>query len=88
MSRGSPIAVCIEKALLSSHTSTLLKPNKLQTLNDVLQKAHDGGTVDQWYFYLAADDYASAPQEHPQGGDEEGTEALMGPSFKIAIHRP
>lgn len=48
----------------------------------MLQKAHDGSTVDQWYYYLATDDYASAPQKKPQGGGQEGTEAPIDQSFK------
>ena len=54
----------------------------LQTLDDILQKAHDGSTVDQWYFYLATKDYASAPQRKPEGGGQEGTEAPIDSSFK------
>jgi len=54
----------------------------LQTLNDLLQKAHDGSTVDRWYYYLATDDYASAPHKKPDGPSEDGTEAPIDKSFK------
>ena len=54
----------------------------LKTLNDVLQKAHDGSTVNNWFYYLATTDYASAPQKKPGGGGQEGTKAPIDQSFK------
>ena len=51
-------------------------------MNDVLQKAHDGSTVDQWYYYLATENYASAPQKKSRGGGQEGTEAPIDKSFR------
>ena len=38
--------------------------------------------MDQWYYYLATEDYDSAPQKKPKGGGQEGTEAPIDESFK------
>lgn len=48
----------------------------------MLQKAHDGSTVDLWWWYLAeVPDYRVAPQERPDYSHDLGTEAPIEPSF-------
>ncbi|KAI4254908.1 MAG: hypothetical protein LQ352_002836 [Teloschistes flavicans] len=53
----------------------------LATINTILQKAHDGSTVDNWWFYLAVSDYARAPHRNPDVTPEQGTEAPIDASF-------
>lgn len=50
-------------------------------LNSLLQKAHDGSTVDQWWWYLATSDYRVAPHRKPDGTAARGTQAPINPSF-------
>jgi len=38
--------------------------------------------VDAWFYYLATDDYASAPHKKPEGGGQDGTAAPVDKSFK------
>ncbi|KAL8646608.1 MAG: hypothetical protein Q9226_006783 [Calogaya cf. arnoldii] len=54
----------------------------IKTLNTLLQKAKDGSTVEQWWWYLAeVPDYRAAPQERPDYSHDLGTEAPIKPSF-------
>ncbi|KAL8979894.1 MAG: hypothetical protein Q9205_004883 [Flavoplaca limonia] len=54
----------------------------IKTLNTLLQKAKDGSTVEQWWWYLAeVPDYCAAPQERPDYSHDLGTEAPINPSF-------
>ncbi|MCJ1348139.1 hypothetical protein MMC31_006370 [Peltigera leucophlebia] len=58
----------------------------VETLNSILQQAHDGSTVDQWWLYLpSSTDYSAAPQKKPEGGGQEGTKASLPSSFKPAF---
>ncbi|KAL9591494.1 MAG: hypothetical protein Q9179_007666, partial [Wetmoreana sp. 5 TL-2023] len=56
------------------------------TLNSVLQKAHDGSTVDAWWWYLLATlDYRAAPQLDPYGPKQTGTPTPIDPSFSSPV---
>ncbi|KAL9601224.1 MAG: hypothetical protein Q9179_002935 [Wetmoreana sp. 5 TL-2023] len=46
------------------------------------QRAHDGSTVDAWWFYLAVYDYALAPQKKYDPLGQEGTIVPVDPYFK------
>jgi len=50
-------------------------------LDSLLQKAHDGSTVDHWFWYLATADYSAAPQRKPDGTGQQATKAPIDPSF-------
>ena len=63
-----------------SHKTNFLK--LLQDINSILRKAYDGSTIEQWEFYLATDDYASAPKRKPNERYPTGTEAPISKSFK------
>ncbi|KAL8753157.1 MAG: hypothetical protein Q9184_005507 [Pyrenodesmia sp. 2 TL-2023] len=53
-----------------------------ETLNWVLQEAHDGqGGVGSWWWYLATLDYHVAPQRKPDGTGQVGTPVPIDPSF-------
>jgi len=54
----------------------------VQTLNDIIQQAHDGSTVNQWYFYLAVSDYDLAPRPKPDGTRDQATKTPVPDSFK------
>ncbi|KAI4120332.1 MAG: hypothetical protein LQ338_007086 [Usnochroma carphineum] len=57
-----------------------------ETLNSLLQKAHDGSTVDAWWWYLAeTTDYRAAPQRKPDGTGQEATQTPIDPSFSSAF---
>jgi len=47
----------------------------------LLQKAHDGSTVDHWFWYLATSHYSAAPQRKPDGTGQQATGAPIDPSF-------
>lgn len=53
-----------------------------QTINHILQQAHDGSTVDGWDFWLATDNYDDVPGRKPGGARESGTEAPVLDTFK------
>ncbi|KAI4210762.1 MAG: hypothetical protein LQ351_006438 [Letrouitia transgressa] len=53
----------------------------LPTIDDLLQKAHDGSTVDAWDFYLAVEGYSLAPQKKA-GSPQSGTKAPVDRNFK------
>lgn len=42
-------------------------------LNSILQKAHDGSTTDQWWFYHATSDYAAAPELYSDPPNQRNT---------------
>ena len=50
-------------------------------MNSLLQQAHDGSTVDQWWWYLATPDYRAAPQLDPEGPKQTGTKSPINPAF-------
>lgn len=44
--------------------------------------AHDGSTVEGWFYYLAVKDYAAAPRKKPDGGNQDATRVPIDRSFK------
>ena len=52
-----------------------------ETLNFVLQEAHDNPSVELWWWYLASPDYRLAPHFRPDPPPEEGTEAPIDPHW-------
>lgn len=57
-----------------------------ETISSVLQKAHDGSTVDTWWFHLVSSlDYTSAPQKLSRGALQEGTTAPIDPAFRSPV---
>lgn len=68
---------------LFAHNETTAKSHiPHQTLNSILEEAHEGSTVEAWYFYLAVHDYASAPRTLPDGTRPDGTEAPISSTFQ------
>ena len=55
--------------------------DEAQTIDDLLQKAYDGSTIDAWDFYLAVEDYDLAPK-HVPGKPSSGTKAPIPENFK------
>ena len=53
-----------------------------QLLNHFIQEAHDGSTVDQWWWYLATADYAAAPRF----SDDQMDKATNQPLVPFTIH--
>ncbi|KAL8834669.1 MAG: hypothetical protein Q9176_007354 [Flavoplaca citrina] len=53
----------------------------LETVNSVLQRAHDDPSVNNWWWYLATLDYVTAPRRRPDGTGESGTKTPIDPSF-------
>ena len=47
----------------------------------MLQRAHDDPSVNNWWWYLASLDYATAPRWRPDGTGESGTKTPIDPSF-------
>lgn len=47
----------------------------------MLQRAHDDPSVNNWWWYLATLNYATAPRRRPDGTGESGTKTPIDPSF-------
>ncbi|KAL8686739.1 MAG: hypothetical protein Q9218_006896 [Villophora microphyllina] len=58
-----------------------LTEQSTNTLNSVLQKAHDDPSVGNWWWYLATLDYSAAPKKNPEGPKAQGTATPVDPSF-------
>lgn len=56
-----------------------------QTLNNFIQEAHDGSTVNQWYLYLAVSDYEFAPRSKPDGTRDQATQVPIPDTFKSSF---
>ncbi|KAL8784397.1 MAG: hypothetical protein Q9213_003997 [Squamulea squamosa] len=53
-----------------------------ETLNSVLQQAHDNPSVNDWWWYLPATlDYGAAPQRDPKSAGQIGTPTPIDPSL-------
>ena len=52
-----------------------------QLLNRFIQEAHDGNTVDQWWWYLATADYAAAPRFSDDPIDKKWTRRPINRSY-------
>ena len=53
-----------------------------KTINNIIQEAHDGSTVNQWYFYLAVSDCEFAPRPKPDGTRDQATQVPISDTFK------
>ncbi|KAL8900044.1 MAG: hypothetical protein Q9207_005882 [Kuettlingeria erythrocarpa] len=53
----------------------------IDTLNWLLQEAHDGQGINSWWWYLATLDYDAAPQRKPDGTATSATPVPIDPSF-------